>query len=398
MKRGVLLASLLGLVAWCLVSGVIDADAGDARGVTDSAIRIGAMNDMTGPFAADTGPEGYVGGVRFYFRHLNDQGGINGRKIKIIAEDTRYTIPLSVAAFKKLVYRDKVLAIVGYTGTGQTKSLWSQIKKEKIPSFTVSLGEANIKPVQRYLFIPGATYEDEIRILAKYIVEDLKAKDSRIGIVTMQLEYGKVAIAALQASAKSYNMKPPVVEFIDAGAIDATSQVLGLRRAKVKHVILHLGIAPSAAVIRSARKFNYSPTFFGTFYSCDEDIIKLGGKAAEGYIGIHSFNPWYHNSSGMKKLRDTALEYAPGKSRNRCFIQGWVTSTILAEAIKKAGKGLDNESLVKEIEGLKDFDTGDICAPITFSPTSHKASEYCRLYEADVKNVKFNPLTEWIKP
>jgi len=189
----------------------------EVRGVTDDTIKIGAILDMTGPFAADTGPEGYTGGVRVYFRHINDEGGIHGRKIKVIAEDSRYTIPLSVAAFKKLVYRDKVLAIVGYTGTGQTKALWSQIEKEKMPSFTVSLGESNVKPVQRYLFIPAATYEDEISILTKYIVEDLKARDARIGIVTMDVEYGKVAIAALKERANAYKLPPPHVEIIDPG-------------------------------------------------------------------------------------------------------------------------------------------------------------------------------------
>ncbi|MDY7034434.1 MAG: ABC transporter substrate-binding protein [Thermodesulfobacteriota bacterium] len=370
----------------------------ETRGVSDDTIKIGAINDMTGPFAADTGPEGYVGGIRLYFKHVNEKGGIHGRKVKIIAEDSRYTIPLSVAAFKKLVFRDKVLAILGYTGTGQTKALWSQIEKEKIPSFTVSLAEANVKPLQRYLFIPAATYEDEIRILAKYIIEDLKAKNARIGIVTMQLEYGKVAIAALNERAKNYNIQPPAVEFIEPGAIDATSQVLTLKKAKTDYVILHLGIAPTAAVVRSAMKFKFSPTFFGTFYSCDEEIIRLGGKAAEGYIGIHSFNPWYYRSSGMDQLRNITLKYQPGKSRNRCYLQGWVTSMILAEAMKKAGKALTNESLIDAVESLRDYSTGDICAPITYSTTSHKASEYCRLYVADVKNVQFKPLTGWIKP
>lgn len=371
----------------------------EVRGVTDDTIKIGAILDMTGPFAADTGPDGYTGGVRVYFRHINDEGGINGRNVKVIAEDSRYTIPLSVAAFKKLVFRDKVLAIVGYTGTGQTRALWSQIEKEKMPSFTVSLGESNVKPVQRYLFIPAATYEDEISILSKYIVEDLKARDARIGIVTMDVEYGKVAIAALKERANAYKLPPPHVEIIDAGAIDATSQVLGLGKAKVDYVILHLGIGPTAVVVRSALKFKFSPTFFGTFYSCDEEIIKLGGKAAEGYIGIHSFNPWYHKSPGMDKLREITLKYDPGKSRNRLYIQGWVTSMILAEAMKRAGKAaLNNETLTDAVEGIRDFDSGDICAPITYSPAQHKASEYCRLYKADVKNIRFTPLTGWIKP
>ena len=99
--------------------------AGSSRGVTDSTIKIGAIFDLTGPLVTTIKP--LVEGIRNYTRYTNEQGGINGRKIKLTIEDDRYTISAAVAAFKKLVYRDKIFALLGPGSTGETRALMSQI-------------------------------------------------------------------------------------------------------------------------------------------------------------------------------------------------------------------------------------------------------------------------------
>ena len=82
-----------------------DSQAEEVRGVRDDTIKIGTIMDMTGPAADNLMP--YAIGVRNYFKYINDKGGINGRKVKVIVEDDRYTIPMAMAAFKKLVFKDK---------------------------------------------------------------------------------------------------------------------------------------------------------------------------------------------------------------------------------------------------------------------------------------------------
>ncbi|MFH1626014.1 MAG: ABC transporter substrate-binding protein, partial [Pseudomonadota bacterium] len=117
---------------------------GEIRGVTKDTIKIGIMFSQTG-VAADAGIP-YTAAARNYFRYINEMGGIRGRKIKSIVEDDRYSIPIALAAFKKLVYKDEVLALMAVGGTVPITALYRSIEKEKMPSFGVSMVETSVKP------------------------------------------------------------------------------------------------------------------------------------------------------------------------------------------------------------------------------------------------------------
>ena len=131
-------------------------------GVTDDTITIAAIGDQTGPAASVGIP--IVEATKLYFRNINDQGGINGRKVKFIVEDDHYTIPGALSAFKKLIYKDRVLSILYCGGTGQTVTLMRHIEKEKVPVITVSLAETMTTPVKRYIFTPSSSYDDEVDV------------------------------------------------------------------------------------------------------------------------------------------------------------------------------------------------------------------------------------------
>ncbi|MDY7033250.1 MAG: ABC transporter substrate-binding protein, partial [Thermodesulfobacteriota bacterium] len=128
--------------------------------VPKDTIKIGVIADMTGPTATLQVPAPKA--MRVFFRHINDQGGILGRKVQLIIEDDRYTIPLHVSAFKKLVYRDKAFMFVELGGTGQGLALVPQFTKLKIPNFMAVTSRSFVRPTLPYHFTNGATYEDEI--------------------------------------------------------------------------------------------------------------------------------------------------------------------------------------------------------------------------------------------
>ncbi|MDY6968929.1 MAG: ABC transporter substrate-binding protein, partial [Spirochaetota bacterium] len=101
------------------------------RGVTNNSITFGIIADQTGPTSSAAVP--LAKAVKNYTRHVNDQGGINGRKINVILEDSRYSIPAALAAFKKLIFRDQVLGIIGPISMGETKVLYKHVDKHKVP-------------------------------------------------------------------------------------------------------------------------------------------------------------------------------------------------------------------------------------------------------------------------
>ena len=221
--------------------------AAGVRGVTSDTIKIGIILAQTGPVADTT--LRITEGIRNYFSHINDQGGIHNRKAKLIIEDDRYTIPMAMAAFKKLVFRDKVFTILGMGGSGQTKALYSNIEKEKVPGITISLAEDMVVPHKRYLFIPCASYRDEIKVIFRYLMDDLKVKDPRIGFINLDVEYGKIGRAAAVKTAESYGIKMVDLEIINIGATEATTQVLSMKKAGVNYVILQVSNITAAAFL-----------------------------------------------------------------------------------------------------------------------------------------------------
>ncbi|MDY7032133.1 MAG: ABC transporter substrate-binding protein, partial [Thermodesulfobacteriota bacterium] len=345
----------------------------DTRGISTDTVKIGAILDQTGPICDTSLP--ITEGMKNYIRHINDTGGIHGRRIKLIVEDDRYSIPMAVGAFKKLLFKDKVLAILGLGGTGQTKVLYPHMKKYKVPGITIGLTEDMIKPHKQYLFIPSATYEDEIKVIFKYIVDELRPKDLRMGFITLNIEYGKVGWKAAVETAKTHGIEIIDKEIINFGAADAVSQVLGLKKKRANVVILHQDIGTALVFLKSAKKLGYTGTFIGTYYVTDDTVVRLTGEAAQSLIGVHSLASWHEETPGMTQLREITLKYNSGfkeAMRNKFYTQGWVTALITAEGMKKAGRSLTIESLVNGIESLKNLDTGGITAPITYSKTSHK--------------------------
>lgn len=108
----------------------------ESRGVSENTVKIGIIMDQTGP-AAEMGIP-YTKGVKNYFRYINDSGGTNGRNVKVLIEDDRYSIPMAIAAFKKLIFRDEIFGIMFCGGTGQNTVLFDQIEDNKVPVVTGS--------------------------------------------------------------------------------------------------------------------------------------------------------------------------------------------------------------------------------------------------------------------
>ena len=151
------------------------------RGVTKDTIKLGLILVKTGPVAALGIPNG--SGIIDYFHYLNDQGGINGRKIEVIWEDDQFEAPKSVAAFKKLITRDEVLTIITTGGSQQTIANLKNINEYKVPNIPNALMKEFYEPYQPYIFAMGATYEAQYECIVDYIFNDLKEKHPRIGVV-----------------------------------------------------------------------------------------------------------------------------------------------------------------------------------------------------------------------
>ncbi|MFH1625890.1 MAG: ABC transporter substrate-binding protein, partial [Pseudomonadota bacterium] len=351
----------------------------------------------SGPFAVATVP--FKDGIVTYFKHVNSIGGIHGRKVKMILEDDRYAIPPAIAAFKKLVFKDQMFATFGPSQTGAVAALFSQIEKERLVTFPPGHSERLITPHKRYIFMPGASYADQIKVIFDYIMGKSKTEEPRIAIVRFDLEYGKVGLNAAEKRAKFYNTKLVSDVILAPGALEATSQVLTLKRDKASCVILHGNPSMAVSILRDARKLGFKARFIGTLGCTDNTVVEMAGKAAESYIGTHYFASWYDDVPGIERIKEVTRTYYPDtKPRSQFYTMGWSVANIFKEGLERAGGNLTSETFVNALEGLKDFDTQGICGPVTYTGTSHKPNEYSKFFRADVDKGRLVSFPDWLKP
>ena len=125
----------------------------------------------------------------------------------------------------------------------------------------------------------------------------------------------------------------------------------------------------------------------------------MAGDASKNYYGIHAYSTWDEDAPEMSKLRKITMRYHPtGKPRIMVYQQGWYWGKVISEGIQRAGRDLDGEKLVDALETFRDFDTGGISGPITFTSQSHKATNYCKIFKTNMNKRKLIPVTAWMKP
>ena len=396
-RKNLLVLSLVIILSLLVCKNV---KASDVRGVTDKSIKIGLIGDHTGPASSVAMPA--IKAIKNYIKYINESGGVHGRKLKIIEEDTRYSIPAAISAYKKLVYKDAIFAMQSVATGSSVNVIWKSVQKDKLPFVSIAMNDVTVKPYKRYIFIVSDVYSGQAKTLVDYIVNDLKLKKPRIGLVHPDSEAGKVDRKAVLERLKMYKMKPASIEILNTGSFDASSQVMSLKRAKV-NCLLTVGYVPQPVVVllRDMRKFGLKAPVFGSFGTCSEETIQGAGEAAKEFYAVSAMASWYDEGHGVAKMREITLKYHPGTEkpyRGKLYTQGWVDALVMIEGLKRTGRELNTEALIDAMETIKNFDTGGLCGHITYSSTSHKGGNTWKIFKADIASGKLIPLTGWRVP
>jgi branched-chain amino acid transport system substrate-binding protein len=296
------------------------------------------------------------------------------------------------------VTKDEVLAILHCGGTPQTMALLPKIEKEKVPVIPPGMLVPMYTPYKRYVFSYGSTYSNQMEVLIDYVINDLKVKAPKTAIVYWPVEWAKEGLKASKDRLKAYGVDPVGEIELPMGAVDASSQVLSMKRAGAEYVIIFT-LAPGIInFIKTAEKFDYFPTYLTFTWCADDSILKAVGKAAKIYYAGSMFGVWNDDSPGGKELREIAQKYGSSPKLPTLYIQGYTTTAILVEGLRRAGKNVTVEKFVDALETLKDFDCGGMLSPMTYTPTIHKPSDYSKIVMADTEKLVFVPVTKWVKP
>jgi branched-chain amino acid transport system substrate-binding protein len=363
----------LVLVACVLALGVAPARAADA-GVTPSEITLGMFTMLTGAVS-------YFGielrdGALLYFDTVNQQGGVNGRKIKVVVEDDECSPAKAVAAVKKLTTRDQIFALFGGSCSGATINLIPIVSQEKLPFVNaMSSHKSLMEPVQPYIFNVGHMRSDwQGLMMGDYAVTGLKAK--RVAILKLEGELGESKSGGAITSLKAHGMAPVAVETFGGKDSDLSSQLLRIK-AHSPDVVIDIGYVNDAAIaLRQAKELGLNAKWVFSDGSSPLAFLKLAGDTAVGASVIWPAGPSLPEAPATPQMRDFVKAFRAkytslGEDRpDYVDVMGYAAAQVVTEALKRAGQDLTREKFVKALESIKSFDTG-LQMPVSFSATDH---------------------------
>ena len=356
-------------------------------------IVIGGSIPMTGVFAF--AGVGINAGIEDYVKIVNEAGGIAGRKVRYVPEDTGYKVDVSVATFKKITSQNKVNLYYG-DSTGFAKTINPELERNGNilmagASFASELNDPKKYPHQ---FLVGPDYTEMFGILLKHIAKEKPG--AKVAFVYSDSEFGRDPIEKSEAEAKRLGLSVPIKIMTPAGSVDVSTEVIKLRRAKPDYTIFHGYIlAPIPEFITQGKQQGMTSQWMGTFWTMDNSTVMKMGPDGDGFMGVMPFRYYYDTEPApmLEKIRAMRPEY-----QSVPYMQGFVAAMLFLESAKRcleAKKPLTGDNMKAALNSLKDFDTGGVIGvPITITGNSIPVG---RVYKADMKAQKMLPASDWIR-
>ena len=251
----------------------------ESQGVTKTEITLGSIQDLSGPLAG-FGKQ-LRNGMMLRVNEVNEQGGINGRKINLLVEDSGYDPKKAVLAAQKLVNQDKIFMMVGHLGTAQNLAAMPvQFEKNVINFFPVTAAREMYEPFHKLKYAFAATYFDQMKAAVPKLVKEKKAQ--KICSMYQDDEFGLEVQRGAEEGLKAVGMTMVETTTFKRGATDFSSQMSKLKAANCDMVVLGTIIRETIGGIGTARKLGFNPIFLGSSAAYTDLIHKLGGKAISG--------------------------------------------------------------------------------------------------------------------
>jgi ABC-type branched-subunit amino acid transport system substrate-binding protein len=341
-------------------------------GVTDTEIKIGNIMPYSGPASA----YGVTGrSEAAFFRKINTEGGINGRKINFISYDDAYSPPKAVEQARKLVESDEVFLIFGATGTPSNTAIQKYMNAKKVPQLFVQTGATKWNDPHNFPWTIGwsPNYQNEARIYARYIMKE--RPNARIGVLYQNDDYGKDYLKGLKDGLGDRATSMIVGE----DAYDVFETTIDSHVVKMKSlgadVFVDITTAKFAAqAIRKMAEIGWKPLHFlnGVSTSIGAVIQPAGFENAQGIISVaflmDPLDPQWKDDPGMKAFDEfLAKDFPAGNRADSLVVTGYNMAQTLVQVLKQCGDNLTRENVMKLAANLKDFRTTNLLPGITIN-------------------------------
>ncbi len=393
-KKGIgVFAVLIGILLGMPFGAVAE------EGVTDTAIRIGQWGPQTGPAA----PWGAVArGTGVYFQMLNEEGGINGRKIEYHMFDDAYNPAKTKAGVKELQEGTGIFAWASGVGTACGLSVKDYLMERKIPWVGPAAGSLHwISPPQKYLFAVYPLYYSEAKILTAFAVKNMGKK--RIAIAYQNDDYGKNGVQGAEKQLSKYGLKLVAEIPVEQADTDMKPHVMQLKKADADVVLLWVTPVHAVRIVGTASAMQFKPQWMSTSTCSDFPLMMNISKGLWKDVVVANFAEAPDSKSPlMQKYKKAFDKYAAkGERWGVFFYAGIGFVEPMVEGIRRCGRDLTRERFVKEMEGIHNLK--GIFGRIAYSPYE-PSDPYCRQGQKEVylsqcmEGGGSRPLTDWMEP
>jgi branched-chain amino acid transport system substrate-binding protein len=363
------------LVAVCALALAVPAALAQKKydaGASDTEIRIGNTNPYSGPASA----YGTIGkSIAAYFRMVNDQGGINGRKVNFISYDDGYSPPKTYEMVRKLVEQDQVLLVFQTLGTPSNSAIHRYMNTRKVPQLYVATGATKWNDPKNFPWTMGwqPNYQTEGQAYARHILQT--KPDARIGILFQNDDYGKDYVKGLKdglgararsmiVAEASYEVNEPTVD----------SQIVQLQSSGA-NVLFNVATPKFAAqAIRKAYDIGWKPVHYLNNVSTSVGAVltpagleKAVGVITSAYLKDPTDRRWA-NDEAVKHWQEFMKKYYPDGGTSDIFnVYGYSVAVTLHQVLKQAGDQLTRENVMRQAASMKDYRVDTLLPRITIN-------------------------------
>ncbi len=364
----------LFLAAAATVVLAVPAFGADVRGVTDKEIVIGTSTDLSG-VTVEWGVNN-TNAIRMAFEEKNAKGGINGRTIKYIVEDSQYTVPRHVQAVNKLINLDKVFLMIANGGTPMNNAtLPTQIEKQVPNIFPLTSARSMYAPLNKYKFGLASSYYDQMRAGIKYFVDN--KNKTKICAQSQDTDFGRDVMDGVRDQLKAMEGKALLVaESLNKPTdTDFTASVAKLKDANCDLIVLGGIVRDTLQFVSAVRKTGWNVDMLGQAAIYDSAVAEAAGGATEG---IYAMAPVLFVAADDPKpeVQKFASDYKTkfGHAPNFAAQIGYTAAQVLMVGLEKAGKDLTVDSFITGLESVKDYQDIFGSPKMTFAADKHQGS------------------------
>jgi branched-chain amino acid transport system substrate-binding protein len=364
------LVSTLG-IAGCGDSGPAEESGSDVQGVSESEIVLGTHTDLSGPTAI--WGVGSINGARMRFDEANEAGGIHGRSIRLIVEDTGYQVPRAIQAANKLLHKDQVFALVFALGTQINNTILPNQMKAGVPNLFPYTGARSMnEPFRRLQFTQRGVYYDEMRAGMRYSIEELGKTTPCV--VYQDTDYGHENYDAIVDQAATMDIEVAATAAHKPTETEFTATVLRLREADCDVVFMGTVYRDTVLILEAARKMGWDTvSFVGNDVTYGDVVADVPSGASEGFMAFGHIAELYRDAELSDDVLDWFDRYEEryGEKPVVAAVEGYRGADVLIQALEKVGPNLTVDGLVEAMESITDYE--DMFGyKLSFGPDDHK--------------------------